>query len=404
MISEESCPPNNADDGAMNSEENTVIKSGYWGTCPPVQSTCLGKADQGNNTRDTPPPPSGCDNSSSTSLKVKPARLAPHRIVHLENLKEVVNLHLGPCPVCRKLGLHLEEKNSCSFATTLEIVCDTCDGNREKDRLEISYLTKKIEQTQDTAVLQKKTRDELRKTKLKRNNKIRYMKNEHLPRHKKRVILPVRNKKISVRKRLKMWGKGSITDSEINIRAIMAAFYCGTGAGDIGNVASFLGISGGKSWERSFGNHAPKMCKLITSVVNGVIATSLKNEIRATIKYELEKAKYSTEEIDKAINAFFSNDHENIPELIRKVGLTISYDMGWQKRSTGKVYDSMSGHGFIFGVHTGNIIGYRVKSKSCAICNKANFMKQKPPAHDCTINWEGASGGMEAGVALEMWY
>ena len=46
-----------------------------------------------------------------------------------------------------------------------------------------------------------------------------------------------------------MWGKGSITDSAINIRAIMAAFYCGTGAGDFGNVASFLGASGGKSWE-----------------------------------------------------------------------------------------------------------------------------------------------------------
>jgi len=31
------------------------------------------------------------------------------------------------------------------------------------------------------------------------------------------------------------------------------------------------------------------------------------------------------------------------------IGHTVSYDMGWSKRSTGKVYDSLSGHGFLIG-------------------------------------------------------
>ena len=76
--------------------------------------------------------------------------------------------------------------------------------------------------------------------------------------------------------------------------------------------------------------------------------------------------------------------------------------MGWQKRSTGKLYDSMSGHGFIFGCRTGNIIGFRVKSKSCSTCSKANSLNIAPKEHNFQINWDGSSGAMEAGVALEL--
>ena len=64
---------------------------------------------------------------------------------------------------------------------------------------------------------------------------------------------------------------------------MMTAFYCGTGCDDIANCGSFLGVSGGKSWGRSFSRQSPKMCKLILSIVNGVIEDSLKDEIVATI-------------------------------------------------------------------------------------------------------------------------
>ena len=35
-----------------------------------------------------------------------------------------------------------------------------------------------------------------------------------------------------------------------------------------------------------------------------------------------------------------------------KVGLTVSYDMGWNKCSSGNRYDSLSGHAFIIGAYT----------------------------------------------------
>ena len=109
----------------------------------------------------------------------------------------------------------------------------------------------------------------------------------------------------------------------------------------------------------------------------------------------------TNDQIDKATTAFFAGDDDNIPALIKKVALTVSYDMGWQKRSTGKLYDSLSGHGFIFGCKTGNIIGFRVKSKACSTCALANSLNVAPEDHKCQINWDGASGAMEAGVALE---
>ena len=76
--------------------------------------------------------------------------------------------------------------------------------------------------------------------------------------------------------------------------------------------------------------------------------------------------------------------------------------MGWQKRSTGKVYDSLSGYAYKIGCRTGKIIDMCVKCKKCSICASANKYGAEAPEHDCVVNWIGASGAMEAAVALEM--
>ena len=39
-----------------------------------------------------------------------------------------------------------------------------------------------------------------------------------------------------------------------------------------------------------------------------------------------------------------------------KVGLVVSFDMGWQKRASGNSYSSRSGHAFVLGIHTRRII------------------------------------------------
>ena len=119
-----------------------------------------------------------------------------------------------------------------------------------------------------------------------------------------RQIKATRMKKLSARERLRtIKKKGSIMEFEVNVRAMMSSFYCGTGGQDIANFGSFLGVPCGKYWERAFSRHSPSMCKLITSVISDVMHDSLKAEISATITEKLEGM--TKDEIKLATNAFF---------------------------------------------------------------------------------------------------
>ena len=62
-------------------------------------------------------------------------------------------------------------------------------------------------------------------------------------------------------------------------------------------------------------------------------------------------------------------------KLDYKPELTISYDMGWQQRSSGRKYDSDSGHGLLIGMHSRKIIGFKIKSKQCRICKVSQKKK-----------------------------
>ena len=55
-----------------------------------------------------------------------------------------------------------------------------------------------------------------------------------------------------------------------------------------------------------------------------------------------------------------------------QVGLTVLYDMGWNKHSSGHIYNSLSGHAFIIGAFTRRIIACAVFIKKCDICTKRN--------------------------------
>ena len=54
-----------------------------------------------------------------------------------------------------------------------------------------------------------------------------------------------------------------------------------------------------------------------------------------------------------------------------KVKLTVTYDMGWKKRSSGRRYDSSSGHAFIIEARSKGIFGMILYSKACRKCDAA---------------------------------
>lgn len=82
------------------------------------------------------------------------------------------------------------------------------------------------------------------------------------------------------------------------------------------------------------------------------------------------------------------------------IGLDVSYDMGWQKKSSGRHYDSLLGHCFLVGLLTNKIIGLKVYSKACSVCESLH--EDQNPDHECSKNWHGSSGSMECYGALDL--
>lgn len=63
--------------------------------------------------------------------------------------------------------------------------------------------------------------------------------------------------------------------------------------------------------------------------------------------------------------------------------LTVAYDMGWQKRSSGRKYDSLSGVGAVVGNKTKKILAFGVKQKDCRKCTYFMIKKLPIPDHRC---------------------
>ena len=76
--------------------------------------------------------------------------------------------------------------------------------------------------------------------------------------------------------------------------------------------------------------------------------------------------------------------------------------MGWQKISSGRIYDSSSGHAFIIGERRNGIIGMVLYSKACRKCDSAEKRGEESEEHECTKNFEGSSKSMEASDILKM--
>ena len=76
--------------------------------------------------------------------------------------------------------------------------------------------------------------------------------------------------------------------------------------------------------------------------------------------------------------------------------------MGWQKRSSGRRYDSSSRHAFIIGGRVKGIIGIFLYSKDCRKCNTAEKIGEETEECDFPKNFEGSSKSMEASAIYMM--
>ena len=100
-----------------------------------------GHTNIGDDVVNTNPPVDPPSKPQSKPIRV--TRLAPNRLVNWNNLQSVVIQNMGACRTCYSKRLMREEITSCSYATTLELICGEFNHKSEKNMLEVSYLTKK---------------------------------------------------------------------------------------------------------------------------------------------------------------------------------------------------------------------------------------------------------------------
>ena len=71
--------------------------------------------------------------------------------------------------------------------------------------------------------------------------------------------------------------------------------------------------------------------------------------------------------------------------------ISISFDIGWNKLSSGNRYDSLSGHALIIGCLCNKIVNVVISSKICRQCSVARENGEEPTEHVCPQIYEGSS-------------
>ena len=149
----------------------------------------------------------------------------------------------------------------------------------------------------------------------------------------------------------------------LNVLAVLLMFYSGIGFVGLSRIFGLLGIAkNATSSHRSWKKLQDKIGDLLKEKSDECIAKNLEEEIQETKKRETEEEKGG------------------------RTGITISIDMGWQKR--GKQMNSLSGHMFALGGYLKRIVGRCVYAKTCHTCTNAEKKKKKDPRiHKCPKNY-----------------
>ena len=170
---------------------------------------------------------------------------------------------------------------------------------------------------------------------------------------------------------------------EVNVLFVLGLLASGCGGTESSIIASFLGLPG----SQYFGNNhftaiEEEIGRYLREVAKETMETALSQEIEMSVsKSEFKKWKAQ----------------KNLPKLPE---VAASYDMGWQKQSSGRTYNSISGHGMMIGCKSSKIIDVIILSKKCKICS--SHKEDDPPPHECPKNYDGSSKGMEAEGSLRL--
>ena len=192
---------------------------------------------------------------------------------------------------------------------------------------------------------------------------------------------------------------------DVNILMALVTYFNGAGFYEIARLAGFMGLPNSTSIEWAI--HKVSKAYLhghIMRVTKKVVLNSLVEEAKEAATLQFCEDEFSTlwPAFEKVIRG--EDICADTLEILRKdpIKMSAGLDMGWQKRSSGRKYDSPSGHMFMIGTHTNKVIDYMVMSINCAICklNEKRVLKGEPAKeHTCFKNFDLHSKAMEACAA-----
>ena len=158
-------------------------------------------------------------------------------LVPIDNLVALVNNNLKDCEFCKGPSLALELDRRAGFATNWKLACKSCDIVDRSHKNAWYHLQRQLHKCKDSkerrVVKKKLNRKKIVITNRKKIKKSRYITSSllhDLPASRQRKVM----------------------DYAVNIRAVVASFYVGTGGLDIGLINSVQGIKGSGNWEKNF--------------------------------------------------------------------------------------------------------------------------------------------------------
>ena len=170
----------------------------------------------------------------------------------------------------------------------------------------------------------------------------------------------------------------------LNLKLVLGTMASGIGPSNMSQLLLFLNIPSCKSLHgRLFRN----------------IELTVESSLRKIATESMRDA------IDEEIRIKLNDDAKNKQYLKGnlQVGITVSFDIGWNKRCSGNRYDSLSGHALMIGCLSKNIVGAIASSKMCRVCSSAEEHGEEPSDHVCPQNYDGSSKAMEVDVAIHLY-
>lgn len=198
----------------------------------------------------------------------------------------------------------------------------------------------------------------------------------------------------------------------LNIDFTVAMQFIGGGMMDASLIAAMLNLSSSKKCiQDSFTLNEEFIGMRQVALGKTVLQENLQEEI-AKSKKIAHPANVTKEQFSK----LFTDQHRapdttrltyERPNKIIKLGdndfettwatLRVAMDTGWQKRSSGRRYDSSSGQHTTFGYETRKLLHCVSYSTRCAKC-KSN---RNHPPELCSLNYTGSAKGMEGTGAIQ---